>query len=47
MHSIDRKPLGARVAAATFAAAMLLAAPSLAPATDLAVAANKQKHAQC
>ena len=43
MHSIDRKPLGARVAAATFAAAMLLAAPSLAPATDLAVAANKQK----
>lgn len=43
MHSIDRKPLGARIAAATFAGTMVLAAPLFAPTTDLAFAASKQK----
>ena len=43
MYSIDWKPLGARVAAATFVGAMMLAVPMLGPTTDLAVAASKQK----
>lgn len=43
MHSIDTKPLGARIAAATFAGTMLFATPLFAPTTDLAFAASKQK----
>lgn len=43
MHSIDRNPLAARIAAATFAGTMLLATPLCASAADLALAASKQK----
>lgn len=44
MHSIDGKPLGARIAAATFAGTTVFAAPLFTPTTDnIAVAASKQK----
>jgi protein CpxP len=45
MYSIDTKPLGARIAGATFAGTMLFAAPLFTPTSDLAFAASKQKAA--
>lgn len=47
MHSIDRKPLGARIAAATFSGTLALAmTPLFAPSTDLAFAASKASKQQ-